>query len=177
MAGPRSAVGRTPDSQVKGPGFNIQSGHILLFLLPLIQEGQLSVTGESMCTKYWLTTLRRSKPAQEKCGYIYRLTDRPDMTLDVYRGRKSTTTSLVNMESFSVHFPEKKTKKQQHKNCCNGKPLCVLLPVCKDLFDLMKKFAKIYFTVNIKEIMPEGIKMLIWFRDFLSKGSPSSWLG
>ena len=32
------------------------SGHILSFLLPLIQEGQLSVTGESrMCTKYWLT--------------------------------------------------------------------------------------------------------------------------
>ena len=28
----------------------------LSFLLPLIQEGQLSVTGESMCTKYWLTT-------------------------------------------------------------------------------------------------------------------------
>ena len=25
------------------------------FLLPLIQEGQLSVTGESMCSKYWLT--------------------------------------------------------------------------------------------------------------------------
>ena len=28
---------------------------ILSFLLPLFQEGQLSVTGESMCTKYWLT--------------------------------------------------------------------------------------------------------------------------
>ena len=27
----------------------------LSFLLPLIQEGQLSVTGESMCMKYWLT--------------------------------------------------------------------------------------------------------------------------
>ena len=27
-----------------------------LFLLSLIQEGQLSVTGESMCTKYWLTS-------------------------------------------------------------------------------------------------------------------------
>ena len=27
----------------------------LSFLLPLFQEGQLSVTGESMCTKYWLT--------------------------------------------------------------------------------------------------------------------------
>ena len=25
------------------------------FLLPLFQEGQLSFTGESMCTKYWLT--------------------------------------------------------------------------------------------------------------------------
>ena len=53
-AGPRSAVGRAPE-QGRGPGFDIQSGHILLFLLPLIQEGQLSVTGESMCTKYWLT--------------------------------------------------------------------------------------------------------------------------
>ena len=32
-----------------------RSGNILSFLLPLFQEGQLSVTGESMCTKYWLT--------------------------------------------------------------------------------------------------------------------------
>ena len=31
------------------------SSHILSFLLSLIQEEQLSVTGESMCTKYWLT--------------------------------------------------------------------------------------------------------------------------
>ena len=29
--------------------------NVLSFLLPLFQEGQLSVTGESMCTKYWLT--------------------------------------------------------------------------------------------------------------------------
>ena len=29
--------------------------NILSFLRPLFQEGQLSVTGESMCTKYWLT--------------------------------------------------------------------------------------------------------------------------
>ena len=27
----------------------------LSFLLPLIHAGQLSVTGESMCMKYWLT--------------------------------------------------------------------------------------------------------------------------
>ena len=37
------------------PGFDTRSGNILSFLLPLFQEGQLSVTGESMCTKYWLT--------------------------------------------------------------------------------------------------------------------------
>ena len=30
-------------------------GSILSFLLPLFQEGQLSVTGESMLKKYWLT--------------------------------------------------------------------------------------------------------------------------
>ena len=40
---------------VRGPGFDTRSGNILSFLLPLFQEGQLSVTGESMCTKYWLT--------------------------------------------------------------------------------------------------------------------------
>ena len=36
-------------------GFDTRSGNILSFLLPIFQEGQLSVTGESMCTKYWLT--------------------------------------------------------------------------------------------------------------------------
>ena len=48
-------LGTAPDSQVRGPGFDTRSGNILSFLLPLFQEGQLSVTGESMCTKYWLT--------------------------------------------------------------------------------------------------------------------------
>ena len=55
LAGPRSAIGRALDSKVRGPGFDNRSGDILSFLLPLFQEGQLSVTGESMCTKYWLT--------------------------------------------------------------------------------------------------------------------------
>ena len=50
-----SAVGRASDSRTRGPGFSTQSGHLFSFLLPLIQEGQLSVTGESMCTKNWLT--------------------------------------------------------------------------------------------------------------------------
>ena len=29
----------------------------VILLLPLIQEGLFSVTSESMCKKYWLTTL------------------------------------------------------------------------------------------------------------------------
>ena len=55
LTGPRSAVGSASDSRARGPGFDTRSSHILSFLLRLIQEGQLSVTGESMCTKYWLT--------------------------------------------------------------------------------------------------------------------------
>ena len=56
VAGPRSAIGRAPDSKIRGPGFDTRSGNIPSFLLPLFQEGQLSVTGKSMCTKYWLNT-------------------------------------------------------------------------------------------------------------------------
>ena len=52
--------------RARGPGFDTWSGHILPFLFLLIQEWQLSVSGEkSMCTKYW-----RSNPAQEKCGKV-----------------------------------------------------------------------------------------------------------
>ena len=36
----------------------------VILLLPQIQEELVSVTSESMCTKYWLTAL--IKPAQEK---------------------------------------------------------------------------------------------------------------
>ena len=45
-------AGSASASRAIGPGFNTRSGHILSFLRPLIQEGQLAVTGESMCTKY-----------------------------------------------------------------------------------------------------------------------------
>ena len=55
FAGPRTAVSSASDSKAKGPGFDTRSGHILSFLLQLFQEGQLSVTGESMFMKYWLT--------------------------------------------------------------------------------------------------------------------------
>ena len=55
-AGLHSTVCSVSDSRARGPGFDTRSGRILSFLLPLIQEGQLSVTGESMCMNFWLTT-------------------------------------------------------------------------------------------------------------------------
>ena len=39
IAGPRSADGRASDSRARGLRFDTRSGHILSFLLPLIQEG------------------------------------------------------------------------------------------------------------------------------------------
>ena len=51
-AGLRSAVGSASDLRAKSPRFDTRSGHTLSFPLPLIQEGQLSVTSESMCTMY-----------------------------------------------------------------------------------------------------------------------------
>ena len=56
-------------------------------LLPLIQKGQLSVTGKNMCTKYWYRIRGLSLPRKSAVS----LTDHPDMTLDVYHGRKTTT--------------------------------------------------------------------------------------
>ena len=53
---------------VRGPGFDTRSGHILLFLLPLIQEGQLSVTGESMHT---YQVLRKSKSETARAPLIF----------------------------------------------------------------------------------------------------------
>ena len=57
-AGLHSTVGSTSDSRARGSRLDTQSGHILSFLLPLAEEGQLSVTvtGKSMCTEYLLTT-------------------------------------------------------------------------------------------------------------------------
>ena len=49
IARPRRKVGSKSYPRARGPGFDIWSSNILSFLLPLIQEGQLSVTGENMC--------------------------------------------------------------------------------------------------------------------------------
>ena len=53
-AGLHSAVGSVSDFRARGLGFDTWSGHQLSFLISLIQEGQLPVTGGSMCTYYWL---------------------------------------------------------------------------------------------------------------------------
>ena len=45
-AGLCSSVDRASDSRARGLGFDTRSGHMLSFLLMLIQEGQLSVIGE-----------------------------------------------------------------------------------------------------------------------------------
>ena len=49
-AGPRSAVDSASDSRVRCAGFDTRSGHIFSFFALLIQEGQLLVTGESVCS-------------------------------------------------------------------------------------------------------------------------------
>ena len=45
LAGPSSAGVCASDIRAGGPGLDTRSGKLLLFLLPLIQEVQLSVTG------------------------------------------------------------------------------------------------------------------------------------
>ena len=65
MAGHGSSIWSVSAWHASGPEFDLHVGHILswrlgheklstaILLLPLIQEEQLSVTGERICTKYW----------------------------------------------------------------------------------------------------------------------------
>ena len=92
--GSRSSVGSASDTRSRGPGFDTRSGHILSFLLPLIQEGQLKNVHEVLVNSIGGLSLPGKKEV--------RLTDRPDMTIDVYRGRESTTHNMTNM-AMSVH--------------------------------------------------------------------------
>ena len=99
QAWPRSAVGRAPDSRARGPGFDTRSGHIHSFLIPLIQEGQLSVTDVSMCI-----LVNRLGGLNLPRKSVVRLTDRPDMTIAVYHGRKTTTQQYYKQRySLSMH--------------------------------------------------------------------------
>ena len=61
------SVARLSDSRARGPGFDIQSGQIPLFLPPLIQEGQYQLLAKE-CARSTGESLRPSMAAQEKCG-------------------------------------------------------------------------------------------------------------
>ena len=76
-----------PGRVARGPGFDTRSGNILSFLLPLFSRRAV--------VSYWRKYVHEvlvnrlgglSLPRKS----VVRLTDRPDMTLDVYRGRKTT---------------------------------------------------------------------------------------
>ena len=62
----------------------------------------MSVTGESMCAKYGDQSLPRKS--------VVRLTDRSDMTSDVYRGRK--TTSQQQQKQISLYTESVRDKQQ-----------------------------------------------------------------
>ena len=99
---PCSAVGWAPDSYVRGPGLDTLSGYILSFLLPLIQEGQLSVTGDVLHEILVNHLGGLSQPRKS----VVRLTDRPDMTLDVYPGRKTTTQQHATTTFPKMQHPQ-----------------------------------------------------------------------
>ena len=77
-AGPHGTVSSISDSRTRGPRFNTWSGHILLFLLPLIQYWRKYVQ-EVLVNRLGGLSLHRKS--------VVRLTDHLDMTTDVYHGR------------------------------------------------------------------------------------------
>ena len=81
----------------------------------IIQEGLLSVTSESMYTKYWLTAC--SSLSRKKC-YV-RWTDRPAMTIAVDLGRKAkkqTKQSRKTEFKYSKTCLKRPLKNRQNKD-------------------------------------------------------------
>ena len=79
----KGQVSRPSDSRDRGCGFNTQSSHILPFLFPLIQEGQLSVTGKKYVNEILVNSKGGLSPPRKRGVW---LADCPDMTSAVYRG-------------------------------------------------------------------------------------------
>ena len=79
-AGPRSTVGRLSDSRAIGPGFDTWSGHIL------------ATDSRRAVVSYWQNYVQEvlvnciGVDGLPRKGVV-RLTDCPDMTTAVYRGR------------------------------------------------------------------------------------------
>ena len=91
VAGPRSEVGRAPDSYVRGPGFDTfvsssadsRKAAVVSYWRKYVHEVLVNRLGG-------LSLPRKS---------VVRLSDRPDITLYVYRGRKTT---IQQQQQFSV---------------------------------------------------------------------------
>ena len=92
-AGLHSAAASSFDSRARGSGFYTRSGHILLFLLRLIQERQLTVSYLRKCVHEVLVKCIEGLSLPRKSEV--RLTDCPDMTIAVYCGRNTTTTTIL----------------------------------------------------------------------------------
>ena len=85
--GPRSSVGRAPDSKVRGPGLDTRSGHILSISVRWFKRGSCQLLAKYVHEVQVNRLGGLSLPRKS----VVRLTNRHDMTLDVYRGRKTTT--------------------------------------------------------------------------------------
>ena len=94
-ARPRSAIGGHLTRKSGGPGFDTQSGNIRTFVSP-------SAFSRRAVVSYWRKYVHKvlvnrlgglSLPRKS----VVRLTGRPDMTLDVYRERKTT----IQKQSFT----------------------------------------------------------------------------
>ena len=96
--GPPSAVRIESDCESRGRWFKPRSSHILSWRklswnnfyghCCQIQEGQMSVSGEGMCTQYWLTRLERLSLPRNS---VVRLTDDRYMTEILLLWRKTPT--------------------------------------------------------------------------------------
>ena len=74
-AGPRRAVGSASDSRGRGPGFDTQSGHV-----------SPSTNSRRALVSYWRKYVHEGLSQSRK--NLVRLINRPDMTIDINRGRK-----------------------------------------------------------------------------------------
>ena len=93
----RSAIGREPDSKVRGPGFDTRSGNILSFLLPLFSRRAVVSYWQKYVPEVLVNRLGGLSLPRKS---VVRLTDCPDMTLDVYRGRKTTMQQCNNFKAY-----------------------------------------------------------------------------
>ena len=83
---PCGAVGGPSDSRVRDPVLEIRPGHLLSFLLSLIQDGQLLFVYLVLVNRSGgLKVGRKSLPK----NILVKVTDRPDMTTAGYRGLKA----------------------------------------------------------------------------------------